>query len=348
MSEEWWLSSSITESAASAGQALGIRTAQLRSDSAEVLAEALLRTPENAERVLELVWRAKELDALLVEWASNTPPEYRYWTVAYQGPLPPGTNLARAEAFPGRIDAYQDFYVASVWNMMRSMRLVTSCIEMRCVAWLCAPTDYRETPQYAAARDLSRAVMADTMASVPFYLCGPQALRQMRGVRHVGGAVPQPARTGFVVGDDSALKGLAGYFLTWPLNTLNRCDYLTDDERAWVTGRLRHISTKLGVRFAGFLSHLTFRTPSMLVRNDMAKMKDEWGAEISYERAMRAKQARDAAAMVAAAAAAAAERPAAEKTIAAQHEADYTALVTEATGNADISVKWIVENMLDS
>ena len=98
-----------------------------------------------------------------------------------------------------------------------------------------------------------------------------------------------PSLSGFVRGDDEklGLKGLAGYFLTWPLSCIISQDFTTDSQRAWSIGRLRYIGDELGVKYAHILadvSHpktlsaliclltivkkLQIRIPSMLIRRD--------------------------------------------------------------------------------
>jgi hypothetical protein len=53
------------------------------------------------------------------------------------------------------------------------------------------------------------------------------------------------------------MKGLAGYFLTWPLACVMNQDYVTDHQRQWIVGRLRYIGDELGIRYAHILSQVS-------------------------------------------------------------------------------------------
>ncbi|KAL8341318.1 hypothetical protein RB598_003319 [Gaeumannomyces tritici] len=165
----------------------------------------------------------------------------------------------RAEVFPGRVDMYPDFWIASVTNMCRTSRLIMASIIVRCAAWVCSPVDYRTTPEYATAARTSVDVITDIIASVPYHL-GWHLSRKDVIARH--------DLSGFACGSDEVVKGLSGYFLTWPLTCVHSQDYTTDAQRAWVCGRLKYIGNELGVRYALMLSELQIRLPSMLIRRD--------------------------------------------------------------------------------
>lgn len=64
--------------------------------------------------------------------------------------------------------------------------------------------------------------------------------------------------SGFACGEEESLKGLAGYFLTWPLGCVVGQDYTTDSQRAWVRGRLRYIADELGVKYARIICQVRF------------------------------------------------------------------------------------------
>ncbi|KIH89099.1 hypothetical protein SPBR_06595 [Sporothrix brasiliensis 5110] len=290
MDVDWWMADAVADSAAGACQRLSIRTAALRSRAADLMATSSDRSPENVARIMALAQEAYSLDRDCVAWQANVPVEWRYHTVAWQDKLPEGGDYGRAEVFPGKIDVYRDIYIASVWNMVRATRLCLASIGVRCAAWACAPADYRTTSQYATAARMCSDIITDIIASVPFYLGWhksqdfssssaspdrrhhskdpPSATQSTDGSTEGDSDNEYTPSLGFVCGDDSSLKGLAGYFLAWPLTNINSQDYTTDNQRAWVIGRLKHISNELGVRYAGFLAELRFRVPSMLIRRD--------------------------------------------------------------------------------
>lgn len=291
MDIDWWMTDAVADSAAAACQRLSIRTASLRSRAADLMATASDRSPENVARIMALAQEAYSLDRECVAWGANVPPEWRFHTVAWQDKLPEGADYSRAQVFPGKIDVYRDIYIASVWNMVRATRLCLASIGVRCAAWACVPSDYRTTSQYAAAARTCSDIIADIIASVPFYLgwhqgqsCYPASASVNQARRGPGFSSTSTRPTtgdadedsdneptpglGFACGDESGLKGLAGYFLAWPLTNINSQDYTTDNQRAWVVGRLKYISNELGVRYAGFLAEVSSsstHTPRILL-----------------------------------------------------------------------------------
>lgn len=278
MDIDWWMTDAVADSVAAACQRLSIRTASLRALAADCMATTSDRSSENVARVMALAQQAYSLDRDCVAWEANVPVEWRFHTVAWQDKLPESGDYGRAQVFPGKIDVYRDIYIASVWNMVRATRLCLASIGVRCAAWACAPSDYRTTSQYAAAARTCNDIITDIIASVPFYLGwhqghgrrpgsdsaghtrrtkgSPSATQQTDGDAEDDSENERTPSLGFVCGDGSGLKGLAGYFLAWPLTNINSQDYTTDNQRAWVIGRLKYISNELGVRYAGFLAEV--------------------------------------------------------------------------------------------
>lgn len=245
MGVDWWFTSAISDHVAARCQHLNLQTATLRAEVTTIMT-SLARTPSNTTLILALMRRAQALDADLAAWMADLPPAWRHRPVHWQDQLP-----ADESAFPGRVDAYPDFWIASVWNLARTARLICMSLTVRCAAWVVAPVDYRTTKEYAAAARAAGETIGDILASVPYHLGwkGPP------GAESGGG--------GFACGDDHSMKGLAGYFLTWPLGCVMIQDYLTDAQRKWVVGRLKYIADDLGVKYAHILTQV--RSPLVVV-----------------------------------------------------------------------------------
>ncbi|KAI5859920.1 hypothetical protein GGS23DRAFT_614380 [Durotheca rogersii] len=262
MGAEWWINDAARNRTAAKCHQLLIKTCELRAELARLMAgPPAPRTPARVEAVLELARRAQDLDRDAVAWMRGVPAGWLPRTVAWVDRRAGGAaaeDYARAEVFPGRVDAYRDFYTAGVWNMARTARLVLAAIVVRCAAWACAPVDYRTTPEYATAARVCVETIADVIASVPYHL----------GVTAAGGEEEEEEEEEGEEGVDGGVKALAGYFLTWPLANLTSQDYTTDAQRAWIRGRLTYISDALGVRYAHILQNLQIRVPSMLIRQD--------------------------------------------------------------------------------
>ncbi|EFX00811.1 negative acting factor-like protein [Grosmannia clavigera kw1407] len=240
MGAEWWIRGAVGEVAAAACQRLSIQTAELRVAASQQLSMAV-RTSETIARLRGIAQQAVTLDRACVAWGERLPTAWQPQTVAWEGDR--------------RIDVYADMFIASVWNMMRCTRLSLAAVIVRCAAWDRAPADYRTTPEYAAATRTCSNIISDIIATVPFYLgwhlrhrdIVETHYRQQQQKRRMAGA-DEPHPPSFVCGVESEMKGLAGYFLAWPLANVNSQDYATDAQRVWAVGRLRYIAGDLGVR----------------------------------------------------------------------------------------------------
>lgn len=254
MGVDWWISDAVKDSSAAECQKINIKTSELRAEVTRLMT-TVSRTPENIELMLTLIRRAQTVDQECVRWMKNVPDSWGYKSVAWEDSVPSG-DFSRAEVFPGRVDVYRDFYIASVWNMVRVTRLVLASVIVRCAAWVCSPVDYRTTPEYATAARTCVDTITDIIASVPYHL--GWHLKPER--KHL----LEKQLSGFACGDDDSLKGLAGYFLTWPLGCVQSQDYTTDAQRSWLKGRLKYIADELGVKYAHILCQVSFSPPPPL------------------------------------------------------------------------------------
>jgi hypothetical protein len=216
MGADWWIDDAVVDSTAAECQRLSLKAGELRADATRVMATAA-RTPENIQLVQGLMHRAQSLDERLTAWMDSVPEAWQFQSPCWHVDNLGSGDYANAAVFPGRVDVYSDYWVAGVWNQARTTRLVLMSIAVRCAAWVCSPVDYRTTPQYATAARVCVDTISDIIASVPY---------------HFGW---QPDRAGlfdessaFACGDEYGLKGLAGYFLSWPLACVMTQDYASD------------------------------------------------------------------------------------------------------------------------
>ncbi|KFA60483.1 hypothetical protein S40285_07756 [Stachybotrys chlorohalonatus IBT 40285] len=256
MGAEWW-GEAVNNQHAATCQKLNLRAAEFRAEVNRLLG-TLTRSPQNVEIILDLMRQCQLLDQELVNWFQTLPEEFQFETVAWEDNVPNG-DYSKAEVFPGRVDAYQDWWIASVWNMARCARVVLSSLIVRCAAWVCSPVDYRTTPEYATAAKTCVDMFTDIIASVPFQLGWFTTRPHLLEKANIAS---------FVCGNEGALKGLLGYWLTWPLTVIHGQDFATDSQRAWARGRLMFIGTQVGIKYAIMLAELKLRIPSMLIRKD--------------------------------------------------------------------------------
>jgi hypothetical protein len=221
MGADWWVDDAVIDPTAAECQRLGLKAGELRGEITRLMA-SVTRTPENAELVQNLMHRAQALDDELAAWMHSVPKAWQFRTLCWQLhslAVPDGGDYTKAEVFPGRVDMYSDFWVAAMWNQARTTRLVLMSIAVRCAAWVCSPVDYRTTPEYATAARVCTDTITDILASVPYHL-GWHAKRRDLFARN--------DTTDFACGEEYGMKGLAGYFLTWPLACVLTQDYSTD------------------------------------------------------------------------------------------------------------------------
>ncbi|KAL2268141.1 hypothetical protein VTJ83DRAFT_2987 [Remersonia thermophila] len=274
MGPEWWTEEVAINSHATECQHLSLQAGQLRAEITRALV-ALPRTPETLEFVQGLMRRAEALDAQIQAWMDGLPEEWQYRTVYWH--THDHEDPARADVLPGgRVDAYGDLWLASVWNQARTTRLTLMSLAVRCAAWVCSPQDYRTTPQYATAAKTCQAMISDILASVPYNLGWRQ---DGKGKSALGQDLPLSSSSScgglggpFLDGaNEYGTMALAAYFVSWPLSCALTQDFATDAQRAYARGRLKYIGDVVGIRYTHILSQfgqLQFRVPSMLIRYD--------------------------------------------------------------------------------
>lgn len=245
MGAEWWINDAVKEENAASCQRISIRVGELRAEVNRLLT-TLARTPKNVELMLDMIQQCQSVDHDCVSWTKDLPDYFDFQTVAWEDNVPNG-DYSKAEAYPGRVDAYRDLWVASVWNMMRTCRIILASMIVRCAAWVCVPLDYRTTPEYATAARTCVENITDIIASVPYQLGWFAKRRDLLARANL---------SAFGCGDEDALKGLPGYLLSWPLTCVMGQDYTTDNQRAWVKGRLEFIGNQLGVKYAHMLTQV--------------------------------------------------------------------------------------------
>ncbi|KAI1338099.1 hypothetical protein F5Y15DRAFT_131226 [Xylariaceae sp. FL0016] len=277
MGTEWWLTDAVKNKTAAHSQRIMIKTGEIRAEITRLM-NTMTRTPDNIEVMLDMVRRAQTVDQEVLTWMKNVPEDWNYTTVAWEDNVPNG-DYSKAEVFPGRVDIYRDFWIASIWNSARTVRLILASLIVRCAAWVCAPVDYRTTPEYATAARTCVDMITDIIASVPYNLGWHFNRPHIIHKANLGG---------FACGEEDTSKGLAGYFLTWPLTCVNGQDYTTDAQRAWVLGRMRYIGSSMGVKYAHVLSQLQVRIPSMLIRRD-GLMASPYGPAHNFEKLVSAR-----------------------------------------------------------
>jgi hypothetical protein len=246
LGSEWWISDLAKDDIGAFTIKLNLHVAELRHEINIALA-TYSRNPENFQKVLDLMKRAQAMEQEFQAWKDSIPAEWRPQTVAWVDQIP-GGEIAKAEVCPGKVDIYDDVWLANTWNHCRVARLFISGSIVRCAAWISSPVDYRTTPEYAQSVRLCVDLVTDIIASIPFQLGwrigSNEALLTLGD--NASGLAPNETF--------NSPKAIAGAFCMWPLFAVNNSDYSSDSQRNWAKGRLLWIAENLGMKHAKILS----------------------------------------------------------------------------------------------
>lgn len=192
--------------------------------------------------------RAQAMQQEIKGWEESLPDNWQPKTPAWVDNVP-GGNLMKAEVFPGRVDVYEDIFIANAWNHVRVSRLFISGTIVRCAAWMSHPGDYRTTPEYATAARSGAETVTDILASIPFHL----------GWRIDESGVLQPGDlSGFSTGSDNITSptALGGWLCMWALLCSMSSDFSTDSQRMWIKGRMNLIAEVMGLNQARVIANV--------------------------------------------------------------------------------------------
>jgi hypothetical protein len=250
---DWWMSDLAKDDIGVFTIKLNLKVAELRHEINVALA-TYSRTPENFQKVLNLMKRAQVMEQEYQAWNDSLPSEWRPRTVAWVDQIP-GGEIAKADVCPGKVDMYEDVWLANTWNHSRVARLFVSGSIVRCAAWICSPVDYRTTPEYAQSVRLCVDLVTDIIASIPYHL-------GWRVGSNGSLTTPNDSMSGSGSNETfSSPKALGGFFCLWPLFAVSNSDYSSDSQRNWAKGRLVWIAENLGIKHAKVLSSVSLVFP---------------------------------------------------------------------------------------
>jgi hypothetical protein len=214
---------------------LSLETVELHARTNRIITDATKQTSD-LESVVELLNSAKELQSKFQKWEADLPKMWQYLTVAWVD----GDEVSpeKATAFPGRIDKYVDISIGTALNVMRAARIILAADIVRATAWLCpVEQDYKTRKEYLSSMRLSRQLVEDILASVPYFL----------------GQLPVTEPSSPVAEGVFGTSSLA-MFITWPLFVAKTSDFTTEQQREWISGRLRFIAAERGIGQASLFS----------------------------------------------------------------------------------------------
>lgn len=262
MGTDWWMYGAdidLGSPMAAACQRLALRTAELRAEVSQTM-DSTPRTPESRDEMSRLMQVVKSVQCDAATILQRIPPELRSKTLCYIQDtdaefLQSGGDYSKSEIYPGRIDVYPNLMVAVLWNLIRVARLILASVEIRIAAWLSFPMDYHETPEYMTSKQVCQDLVADIISSVP-------CLLGWRNGTHTHMFDTNAAlASGYACGLDGPTKALPALFLSWQLISVKNHDFCQPTQREWVSGRLKFIEQKAGLKYAGLINEVGW-TPS--------------------------------------------------------------------------------------
>ncbi|KXJ90603.1 hypothetical protein Micbo1qcDRAFT_148510 [Microdochium bolleyi] len=258
MGADWWIADAARDESSTQIQRFALKAAEIRAEVARVMS-TMQRTSTSTEIMMAVIRRCQQVDLDIQSWMQTRPENWQCKTVAWEDSIPNNGDYSKIDIFPGRVDMFTDLYIASVWSLARTTRMLMATTIMRCAAWIVAPVDYRTTSEYATSSRICVEMVTDIIASIPYHF----GLRQQRPGWGIEGN-----NSGFGCGDGTDTSCLAGYFAVWPLGHIYHSDFATDNQVAWVGGRLKYIGDVLGVKYALIIRSLRLKLPSALIRRD--------------------------------------------------------------------------------
>ncbi|KAI9148069.1 Transcription factor dbaG [Paramyrothecium foliicola] len=176
-----------------------------------------------------------ELEQLFKQWQVSRTPEL-YPTAAGSVKRNNCSEEPPAGLRPGRIDTYFDLYVAGIWNVFRSARLLIFALSHKLASIL-------GSEDACTAQDRSaRLVSEDILASIPYHLVDnlPLFLSEAQTITEV-------TDTG---------KRLGGLLLLHPLYILSNLSFIAEDVRVYAKTCLRWIGSDMGLGQATLLANV--------------------------------------------------------------------------------------------
>ncbi|WQF82563.1 Putative zn(2)Cys(6) fungal-type DNA-binding domain, fungal transcription factor [Colletotrichum destructivum] len=232
----WWARQAVCDTVGHQALVLNLQTTLIRAEADSLLKGA--RTTDKIDKALTLLQRARSMDDELGEWFNRCPPAWRK-VVSGSAAEVPDDKLTLVSAFPGPIYDYPNVWAAGKHINTHVSRLLLNQVVVRCIAWVCAPSDHTLTKEYIDANAIGTEQVADIISSTPYFF------------GWTGDALSTPY---FPCGTSEMPKGLAGVSCMWPLLATGSSRFATKKQRIYIKARLARIAEEMGIRQADVFS----------------------------------------------------------------------------------------------
>lgn len=175
------------------------------------------------------------MDQRLAQWQTSRLPEFRSTTIA---------NISRTQQqdkvevghWPGSVDTYFDLYVAHVWNVFRTARLLLISIMHR--VWQVCEKSADVYKLSAAATSIAE----DMISSIPFHLV--ESLPAFIKDLSTSEPMAQPGRA------------IGGLLLMHPLHIASNLPFLPEPTKQYMRDCLSWIGSHMGIGHADLLAQV--------------------------------------------------------------------------------------------
>ncbi|TDZ14217.1 Transcriptional regulatory protein moc3 [Colletotrichum orbiculare MAFF 240422] len=228
----WWARQAVCDTVGHQALVLNLQTTLIRAEADRLLKGA--RTTDKIDKALKLLQHARKMDDELGLWFDKCPPAWRK-VVSGSAADVPDDKIAFVSAYPGPIYDYPNVWAAGKHINTHVSRLLLNQVVVRCIAWVCAPSDHTLTKEYIDANKVGKEQVADIISSTPYFF------------GWTGDALSTPY---FPCGTSEMPKGLAGISCMWPLLATGSSRFATRHQRIYIKARLAKIAEEMGIRQA--------------------------------------------------------------------------------------------------
>lgn len=237
---EWWGQHMVTNEAGHIALVLNMKTTLIRAEADRLLTSGP-KTADKVAKALDLLHRAREIVLELGKWLQNCPATYPKSVSGFADEVPDDA-LETATAFPGLLYTFPNVLIAAKHLNTNASRIMLSGIMVRCIEWICAPSDHTDTDDYKEAMAIGREEVANVVATVP-YFCS-----------WTGDAATTPY---FPCGAPTSPKSYSAITVLYPLLCTGLSCFVTREQRRWLCGRLRFIAETMGIKQADMFAQVS-------------------------------------------------------------------------------------------
>lgn len=199
------------------------------------------RTVNKTVQVVELLHKAKTLEKEYREWFNSLPTSFSS-SLAWVDYGAEDTDLSTVMAYPGRVETYEELYVAYLYNIARSSQILIWYTILRCVAWLFEDKDYRISPEYTEASRRCRELIQGIISSMPYFFIWDSG--------DIGDRIQERLQAHC---EKANMKGSSATFLMWPLYVVGNSDFATAAQRTFTRGKLKYVADHVGISQASLM-----------------------------------------------------------------------------------------------